>query len=60
MSRYRIQAKYPVYVNDGCIPYHIFFVQKLEEGFFFDRWVDIKGFEDRTKAEALLKLLKGT
>jgi len=55
---YRIQAKYPVYPGGGCIPYTIFFVQKLEEGFFGDRWVDIKGFEDRKKAEALLKLLK--
>ena len=55
---YRIQARYPVYVGGGCIPYTIFFVQKLEEGFFCDRWVDIKGFEDRKKAEALLKILK--
>lgn len=58
MSLFRIQAKYPVYVDGGCIPYTIFFVQKLEEGFLFDRWVDIKGFEDRKKAEALLNLLK--
>ena len=56
--RYRIHAEYPVYVNGGCIPYTIFFVQKLEEGVFFDRWVDIKGFEDRKKAEQLLKLLQ--
>lgn len=54
---YRIQAKYPVYPGGGCIPYTIFFVQKLEEGFFGDKWVDIKGFEDRKKAESLLKCL---
>ena len=58
MATFRIHAEYPVYPGDGCIPYTIFFVQKLEEGFFFDKWVNIKGFEDRKKAEALLKLLK--
>jgi hypothetical protein len=56
--RYRIHTEYPVYVNGGCIPYTIFFVQKLEEGVFFDRWINIKGFEDRKKAEQLLKLLQ--
>lgn len=55
---YRIHTEYPVYVNGGCIPYTIHFVQKLEEGFLFDRWVNIKGFEDRKKAEELLKILK--
>jgi len=56
--RYRIHGKYPVYVNGGCIPHTIFFVQKLEQGVFFDRWVNIKGFEDSKKAEQLLEILK--
>jgi hypothetical protein len=30
----------------------------LKEGFFTDRWVDVKGFADRDKAEELLELLK--
>ena len=55
---YRIHSEYPVYVNGGSIPYTIFFVQKLEEGLFFDRWVNIKGFEDKKKAEQLLEILK--
>ena len=58
MAKFRVHAEYPVYPGGGCIPYTIFFVQKLEEGVFFDRWVNIKGFEDRNKAEALLNLLK--
>ena len=56
--RYRIHTEYPVYVNGRYIPYRIFFVQKLKEGVFFDRWANIKGFEDRKKAEQLLKLLQ--
>lgn len=58
MAKFRIYAKYPVYVGGGCIPYTIYFVQKLEEGFFCDKWINIKGFENRKKAEDLLKLLK--
>ena len=58
MAKFRIHAEYPVYVNGGCIPYTIYFVQKLEESFFFNKWVDIKGFESKKKAEELLKLLK--
>ena len=55
---YRISSEYPVYVGGGCIPYTIHYVQKLEEGWLCDKWVNIKGFEDRRKAEALLKLLR--
>ena len=35
------------------------FVQVLKEGFFSDKWVDIKGFGDKERAEELLKTLKG-
>lgn len=58
MAKYRIEHRYPCYANSGCIPYDGYFVQKLEEGFFTDKWVDIKGFGDRKKAEELLKILK--
>ena len=58
MAKFRIHAEYPVYVGGGCVPYTIYFVQKLGEGFFCDKWVNIKGFESKQKAEDLLKLLK--
>ena len=58
MAKYRIEHRYPCYVNGGCIPYDVYFVQKLEEGFFRDKWVDIKGFGDKERAQQLLDLLK--
>jgi hypothetical protein len=33
-------------------------VQVLREGFFADKWVDVKGFVDRESAEKLLKALE--
>lgn len=59
MVRYRIDHRYPCYANGGCIPHDGYFVQKLEEGFFTDKWVDVKGFGDKKKAEELLEILKG-
>lgn len=59
MAKYRIDHRYPCYANGGCIPYDGYFVQRLEEGFFCDKWVDIKGFGDRERAEELLEILKG-
>jgi hypothetical protein len=35
-----------------------YFVQRLEEGFLFDRWVDVKGFGSYKEAKALLKILE--
>ena len=58
MKKYRIVTKYPVYVNNGCIPHTGYFVQKLKEGFFRKKWVDVKGFIDKQKAENLLKALE--
>lgn len=43
MVRYRIEHRYPCYANGGCIPHDGYFVQKLKEGLFTDKWVDIKG-----------------
>ena len=59
MTKYRIEHRYPCYANGGCISYDGYFVQKLKEGFLTDKWVDIKGFGDRKKAEELLEILKG-
>ena len=58
MAKYRIEHRYPCYPGGGCIPYDGYFVQKLKEGFFTDKWVDIKGFGDKKKAEELLETLK--
>lgn len=41
------------------IPYDGYFVQVLKEDFFIEKWVDIKGFGDKERAEELLKILKG-
>jgi len=35
-----------------------YFVQRLEEGFFRDKWVDVKGFDRLKDAEDLLKILE--
>lgn len=54
---YRLVSLYPYY--NGCIPITVYMVQKLEEGWLCDKWVNVKGYEDKKKAEQLLKLLKG-
>lgn len=59
MVRYRIDQRYPCYVRGCCIPYDGYFVQVLKEGLFYDKWVDVKGFGDKKKAEELFKILKG-
>ena len=46
------------YPGGGCIPYDGYFVQVLQEGFFTDKWVDVKGFGERESAEKLLKALE--
>ena len=59
MAKYRIEHRYPCYPGGSCIPHDGYFVQVLQEGFFINKWVDIKGFGNREKAEELLKILKG-
>jgi len=54
---YRLVPLYPYY--KGCIPITIYMVQRLQEGWLCDKWVNVKGYEDRRKAEKLLKMLKG-
>jgi hypothetical protein len=57
MAKYRIDHRYPYYY--GCIPIDIWVVQRLQRCFFFDKWVDIKGFDTPERAEELLKILEG-
>lgn len=57
MAKYRIEHRYPYY--NGCIPIDIWVVQRLERGCFFDKWIDIKGFDTYERAKELLKLLDG-
>ena len=59
MTKFRIEHRYPCYVNGGCIPHDGYFVQKLKEGVFTSKWIVVKGFEDKKRAEELLKILKG-
>ena len=44
---------------DGCIPVTVYVVQRLQERWFGDKWMNIKGFQDKKKAISLLELLKG-
>lgn len=54
--KYRIVSRYPCY--NGCLPITGYFVQRLQEGFFSDKWIDIKGFDRYKDAENLLKILQ--
>lgn len=47
-------------VYDGCIPLTAFMVQKYIPGRFFGKWVNIKGFTSRRKAEELIRIFKVT
>lgn len=44
---------------NGCLPITAYMVQRLtqERTFLPDKWVNVKGFEDRKKAESLFELL---
>ena len=48
----------PMEAYDCCIPVTVYMVQKYVEGCFFGKWVNIKGFSDKKKADALMSLLK--
>lgn len=56
MSRYRIITGSGY---NGCIPITVYWVQRLQEGFFYDKWVTIKGFDTYYRAKELLDLLNG-
>lgn len=44
---------------NGCEPITVYMVQRLEKerAFLPDKWVNVKGFEDRKKAESLFEML---
>lgn len=50
----------PVTRYSDCIPIPItvYMVQKHVGGFIFGKWVNIKGYSDKRKAEELVKILK--
>ena len=52
---YRIQQEEAYY---GCIPITVWFVQFRRETMFGYKWVNIKGFDKRERAEELLNMLK--
>ena len=43
---------------DGCIPVTVYMVQEYVGVCIFGKWVNIKGFSDKEKAEALMWLLE--
>lgn len=52
---YRIQ-KGEAY--SGCIPITVWFVQVGRKTMFGYKWINIKGFDKRERAEELLNILK--
>lgn len=55
-TKYRIATKFPCY--NGVFPITGYFVQRLEEGWLRDKWVDIKGFDRYEDAKELLEILE--
>ena len=47
----------PMDAYDGCIPMTVYMVQKSVGGSIFGKWVNINGFSDKEKAEALMSVL---
>lgn len=56
MERYRIIQGHGY---NGCIPITVYWVQIREDGFFSDKWRNIKGFDTYKRAKELLEILKG-
>lgn len=54
MKRYRIITGQGY---NGCIPITVYWVQKLQSGFFYDKWVNVKGFDRYERAKQLFDLL---
>ena len=52
---YRIQIGE---VYDGCIPITVWCVQMKKETMFSNKWINIKGFDKRERAEELFNMLK--
>ena len=45
-------------VYDGCIPVTVWIVQKRVKGLLGSKWVNVKGYDNKVKAEMLLRLLR--
>ena len=56
--QYRIEPRFPCYINGGCLPNTCYFVQVKQEGFLFDKWVDVKGFATEQKAREFIEMLE--
>lgn len=56
--KYRIEPTFPVYFNGSCLPSTGYVLQVLQEGFFRDKWVDVKTFAVKANAERMLKMLQ--
>lgn len=56
MSQYRIITATYYY---GCIPVTVNVVQKRVNSFLSHRWINIKGYDDKSRAVDLLNILKG-
>ena len=41
----------------GCTPITVWFVQMKKETMFGNKWINIKGFDRRERAEELLNML---
>lgn len=47
-----------VQAYNGCLPITAYMIQRLEERTFLpDKWVNVKGYEDRNKAEEIFDIL---
>lgn len=44
---------------NGCIPVSVWYVQVKKDTKFGVEWVNVKGYEERRKAEKLLRILTG-
>lgn len=54
--RYRIKL---CEAYDGCIPVSVWFVQVKKDTMLGAEWVNVKDYEERRKAEKLLRILTG-
>lgn len=47
-----------VQAYNGCLPITAYMIQRLEERSFLpDKWVNVKGYEDRNKADEIFDIL---
>ena len=44
---------------NGCIPVSVWYVQVKKDTMCGVEWVNVKGYEERRKAEKLLRILTG-